>query len=247
MSGLDEEILSPRAGLARRAEHATDQLAEGGVHPRALLLLADNLVPVALRLAAGEPLPYRAAQAPLWNGTTPAHVTLCAPGVGAPAAAMAVEKLVAAGARTLVAVGYAGGLGRHGRGARISVKATLRGEEGVSQHYGCYGENVRADGGLAKSLAARADALGLVVTTDAPYRETRRKVADWHAAGALAVDMETAGILAPAVFRGVRAGALLVVTDTLGDAWTPAPVGSVEAAAERAVGDALAVLGGTSG
>lgn len=239
MSDPDEEILTPAAGLAQRAEHATAQLHVGGVERRALLLLADNLAAAAVERSGARLLPYRAAQAPLWST---GRVTLCAPGVGAPAAALATEKLIAAGAELIVAVGWAGGLGELGRGRLVAATGTLRGEEGVSGHYGADGDRVPANAGVARALAMGADAAGLIVTTDAPYRETRRKVAAWRAAGALAVEMETAGVLAPARFRGARAGAVVIVTDTLGEAWRPAAVGSVEQAAARALALALDVL-----
>lgn len=240
----DEEVLTPVRGLARRAEHPGPQLAVGDVAPRVLVLLAENLVPLAVERTRARPLPCRAAQAPLWEGRLGGEpVTLALPGVGAPATALAAEKLVAAGGRVLVGVGYAGGLDPALPSASlVAVAAALR-EEGTSAHYGFSGPDVPADARLAAALGAAADRAGRIVTTDAPYRETRAKVARWRSEGALAVEMETAGLLAVASFRGARAAAAVVVTDRLlEEGWIGAPPGTVDGGTRRAIDGALAAL-----
>jgi uridine phosphorylase len=54
-----------------------------------------------------------------------------------------------------------------------------------------------------------------VVTSDLFYDPRSELPAQWVDAGAVAVEMETAALFAVARRRGVRAGALLAVTDLL--------------------------------
>ena len=56
---------------------------------------------------------------------------------------------------------------------------------------------------------------GKAWTTDAPYRETRARVARRVAEGCLAVDMEAAALFAIARFRNVRLALLLAAADDL--------------------------------
>ena len=56
---------------------------------------------------------------------------------------------------------------------------------------------------------------GRVWTTDAPFRETFKKVMAYQQAGLLAVDMETSALFAVASFRGIRMAVALVVSDDL--------------------------------
>jgi hypothetical protein len=63
-------------------------------------------------------------------------------------------------------------------------------------------------------------AVGKTWTTDAPYRETRAKVAARRAEGCITVEMETAAFLAVARFRGVTFGQYLYAGDDVsGETW----------------------------
>ena len=63
---------------------------------------------------------------------------------------------------------------------------------------------------------------GGVWTTDAPFRETREKVAQYSDQGVLAVDMETSAVMTVARFRELRWAGLMVVSDELwGEKWNP--------------------------
>ena len=54
---------------------------------------------------------------------------------------------------------------------------------------------------------------GKVWTTDAPYRETRTKVADYARQGIYGVDMEFSALCTVAAFRGVELAAAMLVSD----------------------------------
>ncbi len=56
---------------------------------------------------------------------------------------------------------------------------------------------------------------GRVWSTDAPFRETVKKVIHYQQAGALAVDMETSALFTVASFRGILMAVALVVSDEL--------------------------------
>lgn len=220
---LPPEVIQPLHALHERAEHAFPQL-EPPVPEPALLCFGHAFLGEARRLTnshstdtyAGEQELHRG----IWNGQ---EVLLCATGVGAPAAAMVAEKLIAAGAKLFVGVGFCGGL-RVGTGSCLIPDAVV-GEAGVLAAYDI--KRPRGDDGLLDGLCASTVAQdltyheGLHWTTDAIYRETEEKVSRFRKQGCLGVDMETAGLYVVAQFRNRRAGALLVVTDTLDKKWRP--------------------------
>ena len=67
----------------------------------------------------------------------------------------------------------------------------------------------------ALNRAGRTFSKGEVWTTDAPYRETPEKVEFYQNKGILAVEMEMSALMTLALFRGIRLGGLLVVSDEL--------------------------------
>ncbi|HJW79265.1 MAG TPA: hypothetical protein VJ526_11955, partial [Beijerinckiaceae bacterium] len=64
---------------------------------------------------------------------------------------------------------------------------------------------------LTAALAARADRAATVVSSDLFYDPRAVERAAWAGAGAVAVDLETAAVLAVAGRRGIRAAAVLAV------------------------------------
>lgn len=220
---MSDELIQPLPALQRRAEHAFPQL-EPPLPRTGLICFGHPFLAEAKRLTsadttgtyAGEQEVYRG----VWNGTT---LVVCATGVGSPAAAMVTEKLIAGGCEELVGVGFCGGL-RVGSGACV-IPTGIVGQPGVTHDYGQ--PEPTGDDGILDALAASAHAEGITThegkhwTTDAIYRETESRVDRYREKGALGVDMETAGLYVAAKHRGARAGALLVVTDTLDKKWRP--------------------------
>ncbi len=148
------------------------------------------------------------------------------PGVGAPMAAGLLEEVIALGCRKFIACGGCGVLEKGiAVGGLIVVSAAVR-DEGVSYHYLPPSREVLADeagvAALEKTLSNRGIPyrIGKTWTTDAPYRETANKIAQRKAEGCLAVEMEAAGMMAVAQFRGVVFGQVLYGGDDLsGDEW----------------------------
>lgn len=148
-------------------------------------------------------------------------------GIGAPAAVATLEELIALGARDIVVVGTGGSLQPAlPIGSFVLPTGAIR-EDGASFHYAPAGSELTPDETLAQALAEAIVAQGGVVTfgpvwtTDAPYRETRSKVAAYGAMGALAVEMEASALFALAQFRGVRLALLLAISDELFHEWRP--------------------------
>ena len=128
--------------------------------------------------------------------------------VGAPFAVLVAEQLFASGCRFLVSVTSAGQVASAGPApCFILIDQALR-DEGASAHYLPPGQPAAADPALADAaFAALAEAAvpirrGLAWTTDAPFRETEAAIAAARAAGALAVEMESAALYAFAQARG---------------------------------------------
>ncbi len=148
------------------------------------------------------------------------------PGVGAPLAAALLEEAIAFGCRKYVAVGGAGVLEKGIEvGRLILVTAAVR-DEGTSHHYLPPAREVPADPAAVQTLESLLLRKGLPYlkaktwTTDAPYRETPALVAARRAEGCLAVEMESAAMLAVAQYRGVPLGQVLYAGDDLsGEAW----------------------------
>jgi uridine phosphorylase len=162
---------------------------------------------------------------PVWvDGEGDGAVAILHPGVGAPLAATFLEEAIAAGARTVVAVGGAGSLHPGQTLGRIVVASAAVRDEGTSFHYLPPARTVEADPGLvaaATALLSEREVPHLVAstwTTDAPYRETQGKVARRRAEGCATVEMETAAFYAVARFRGVRMLQLLYAADDVSGA-----------------------------
>lgn len=147
---------------------------------------------------------------------------------GAPAATMVLEGLIAAGARRLLVLGAAGSLQeRAPAGSLVVPDAAIR-EEGTSFHYVPPGVAARPDPELLHRIADGCRARGVepVVgenwTTDAIFREFKKKVLHYRARDVISVEMEASALFSVAAFRGVQIAFLLVISDELFHTWTPA-------------------------
>ena len=143
------------------------------------------------------------------------------PAPGAPYAVMVLEKLIALGARTIVALGWCGSLQAAARIGEVILPAAAYSEEGTSGHYPGAEKMAKPDAALYQTLQRALTAAGLsfqagtIWTTDAIYRETRGKVAAYGARGMWAVEMEMSALFNVARYRGVALAGLLLVSDEL--------------------------------
>ena len=147
-------------------------------------------------------------------------------GVGAPLAAGLLEQVIAMGCRYFIVCGGAGSLHNNlTLGHFVVVSAAVR-DEGTSFHYLPPGRQIEADHEARRALE---DVLisrhapyvsGLTWTTDAPYRETSKKIAARRDEGCLTVEMEASALAAVARFRGVPLAQVVYCGDDLsGTSW----------------------------
>jgi len=141
--------------------------------------------------------------------------------IGAPAAVMTLEEIIACGAQTVIEVGLAGGLQTYLRpGDMVVVTKAIR-DEGTSKHY--LPPKIRVESSerirnkLIESLSNKEIKYfsGAVWTTDGVYRETRNKLRRFREAGILAVNMETSAIFASAKYRNIEVASVQVISDIL--------------------------------
>lgn len=149
------------------------------------------------------------------------------PMVGAPMAAMTLEKMIALGGKRFIVYGWCGGLQQSLTVGDLLIPTWAASEEGTSPHYPSE-QPPAASPTLRQQLTDHFAATGVstvsgpVWTTDAPYRETRQKVTSYAEQGIVAVEMEFAALAAVAAFRGVELAAALLVSDELWrQQWTP--------------------------
>ncbi|MGQ9688098.1 MAG: nucleoside phosphorylase [Desulfobaccales bacterium] len=187
-----------------------------------------------------------------WQGLP---LTVVAPAVGAPYAAMVLEKLIALGARRVLILGWCGSLSPRARiGSLILPDKALPGD-GTSPHYCGAAPEIFPHPGLFNLLKSGLMATevpwlsGPIWSTDAFYRETPGLVGACQSRGVLGLDLELAALLAVARFRGVAAAGALVVSDELFTlTWQPAkgsqPFRAARQAAVRLMLDTAAAAEG---
>jgi uridine phosphorylase len=141
--------------------------------------------------------------------------------VGAPLAVMTLERLIVSGAREIIILGFCGALdGPTDIGEAVSVTDATS-EEGTSKHYFPQKRRFRSSSSLRARIENALSEKGLsfvngcIVSTDAPFRETRIWLKRNRGKGIGFVDMETSAVLALAEFYGIEAAALHLVSDRL--------------------------------
>lgn len=144
--------------------------------------------------------------------------------VGAAAACMIAEELIACGARSIVVVGAAGSLQHDLPIGSVVVPTRAVREEGTSYHYlppeAPAEASVESLGALRSAWRHSSELReGPHWTTDAPYREHKERIAAYREAGVLSVDMEVSALYAVARHRGVSCVAILAISDELYEPW----------------------------
>ena len=139
-------------------------------------------------------------------------------GMGAPSAAIVIHELAELGVRSAIRVGTCGALDPSLRLGDLLRVETALGDTGVNRALGGRGDSdlgtVAPDSRLTTRLeAAGAGAPVTVATTDLFYEGTGEARERWIAAGAGAVDMETAALFALGPGLGMSVACLLVVSD----------------------------------
>ena len=147
-------------------------------------------------------------------------------GIGSPVVAGLTDEFAALGVRQFVLIGMAGGLQPElTTGSLVIATSAIRGE-GVSGHYLPTNTTVHSSENLTRGISEilkkqnHSHALGRTWTTDAPFRELRKDVLRHQNEGVLAVDMESAAMLAVARSMDLSAAAMFSIADQLsGGEW----------------------------
>ncbi len=152
--------------------------------------------------------------------------TIASHGIGAPSASIVIEELIMLGAKIIVRLGTCGSL-------KAEVKLGDTVIPTVAAHYpgGLYyqyiGETACTPAApsfdVLKALVDEASSrgakfhLGPIVSSDAFYAEDPGFVKRWGERGVLAVEMECSALFTLGHMRGVKTGAILVVSNNLVD------------------------------
>ncbi len=146
-------------------------------------------------------------------------LTIQSTGMGGPSAAIVLEELIELGARRIVRVGTCGALAGGLELGSLLVADGVLTEDGTSRALGASG-TLRPDPALRAALvtaAPAAAATGLVVSSDLFYDPDPNRARGWAEAGALAVEMEAATLLAVCARHDVAAAIVLAISDVVAD------------------------------
>jgi len=150
-------------------------------------------------------------------------VSVQATGMGCPSAAIVTEELIELGARNLLRVGTCGGYHRDLRLGDLIIATAAAPQDGTVSSItrgipyapAAHFDIVHAAHHAAES-AGRRTFIGPIVSSDLFYDPEEDPATLWSKLGVLAVEMEAAAIFTLSAMRGVRAGCLLTVSDTIG-------------------------------
>lgn len=158
---------------------------------------------------------------------------------GAPASVVGEEAVIALGAKKLIYFGSCGVLDNRIEASEIIIPTHAIRDEGTSYHYLKESEEIELDGENIGILVKVLENLGIPCfkgktwTTDAIFRETRKKFEKRKAQGSIVVEMECAALAAVAQFRQVSFAQFLYGADNLdNEKWDPRNLGNGETKAD---------------
>jgi purine-nucleoside phosphorylase len=149
------------------------------------------------------------------------RVSVQTTGMGAPSASIIAEELIQLGAKVLVRVGTAGGVGESVRPGDLVIATASCPLDGATRAY-LDGEPYAPAAAftVTRALVDAAAALGypphtgLIATEDAFYHPEPGHAEKWAARGVLAFEMEASALFTIAALRRAAAGCLLTVSNT---------------------------------
>lgn len=162
----------------------------------------------------------------LWGYTGTAAdgelMTIQSTGMGGPSAAIVLHELIELGVKRAIRVGTCGALSKDLHLGDLVVAREAICADGASKALGA-NEIAQADPALAEALIeqttkrSRPHHAGRIVSTDVFYDSDSERSREWTAAGALAVEMETATLLTLGALLGASVACVLAVSDLLDD------------------------------
>ena len=154
---------------------------------------------------------------------------IAGPSIGAPMAALTMEKLIALGAKRIILFGWCGAIAKDLHLGDVLVPHLGLSGEGTSAYYLSKNEQPGPDSGLRNRVISLLNENGMethsgcVWSTDAVYREKRSLLSNLNKEhGVSAVDMEFSALCSVALYREIEFAAVLVVSDEIwGESWRP--------------------------
>ena len=153
---------------------------------------------------------------------------IAGPCLGAPAAALIVEKLIVLGVKSISLFSCCGSIDREFSIGDVVLATSGVAGEGVTPYYGGRRMVNPSENGIEelRNCLNGNDVSwkeGGVWSTDAPYRESRAELDILREQdGIVGVDMEFTALCSIASFRGIDFGGLFIVSDELwGQSWKP--------------------------
>ena len=160
--------------------------------------------------------------------------------VGAPACIVQYEELFAMGLEKMVVFGTCGALDRSIDDLAIIIPNSAVRDEGTSYHYMKSSREVVVNPKYQEEFIKLLNEhdysyiVGKAWTIDAPYRETRSKVAQRKSEGCICVDMECSAIAALAKFRNKEIFQFFYAADNLDSAkWDKRSLGNTEKLSDK--------------
>ena len=142
--------------------------------------------------------------------------------LGAPAAAMSLERLIYMGAKEILVFGACGSINSLFKNGTIIMPVKAISEEGTSKLYPDSSKISTPDKNLAsqlvdyfmnqKKIQAKK---GTIWTTDGFFRETKEKINKYNQLGAIAVEMELSALFNIAKYKKVKLASIQLVSDEL--------------------------------
>lgn len=146
-------------------------------------------------------------------------ISLVTAGIGCPSTAIYIEALSRTAAEYLLRVGSTGALQEWlDLGDLVIPLAAVR-AEGTTPYYVQKEYPATGSSEIIHALQQTATELGhthhsgVVVTTDAIFRESEDLLQKWNRMGALSLDMETSALFIISQLKGLKAGSILAVSD----------------------------------
>ena len=160
--------------------------------------------------------------------------------VGAPACTVSYEEALAMGLEKLIMFGTCGVLNRSIEDLAIIIPTSAIRDEGTSYHYMKSTTEIKVNEKYRKEFKEIlnknniSSIEGKVWTTDAPYRETRKKVLKRKEQGCICVDMECSAMNAVAKFRKKELFQFFYAADNLDSAkWDKRSLGNNDRLSEK--------------
>ena len=142
-------------------------------------------------------------------------------GVGAPASVLVLEPLICSGATEILLLGFCGGLTKDTNLFDPFIVRKALSEEGTSSHYIPFKNEFFASEVLSEEIREKLKSnksflkTASIVSTDAPYRETKEWLTDKQIKNIELVDMETSSVFALAEYYQIKAAAVMVTSDII--------------------------------